>query len=59
MSGFLVILFLNTLLFFVGLVLAFAGDEKSKRYGVYMMLAAIIIYCVCYMLYPKTNKYPV
>lgn len=55
MSGFLVILFLNTLLFFVGLVLAFAGDEKSKRYGVYMMLAAIIIYCVCYMLYPKTN----
>lgn len=57
MGELLTVLFIATVLFVSGLILAFAGDEKGRKPGMILIAIGLIIYLACWMFTPNNDNF--
>lgn len=57
MGGLLVVIFLGTVVFVSGLILAFATDQRGRKYGMWMIAAGLFVYLLCWLFVPNNPHY--
>lgn len=57
MGGLLVVIFLGTIIFVSGLILAFATDQRGRKWGMWMVAIGLLIYMACWAFTPNNPNF--
>jgi hypothetical protein len=57
MGELLTVLFIGTVFFVSGLKLIFTGDDRGRKYGMWMAAIGLVVYLACWLFTPRNDNY--
>jgi len=58
MGALLVVVFIAIIFFVSGLILLFNGDEKGRKYGMFLVVVGLVLGTLCIIFQPRSEYIP-